>query len=121
MFWYKKTTRGGARRACPAPRPARPPRCPRLSRPPLATLDGPYRGPGPGSHAASREGVRWATRAVDELEKLLLQFGTQGLRSAAAGSRDPIYAQAVEMLLRLGGPGAEARALDLLSRARSNY
>ena len=65
------------------------------------------------------EALRWSARGVDELERLLVRFGSRGLRTLAAGSRDLLYREAVDLTLRHGGRNAAARAVDLLSRARS--
>lgn len=63
--------------------------------------------------------LRWARRAVAEQEALLQQFGGRHLRELVAESRDRIYEQAVDLVLRHGGRSAARSALDLLARARS--
>jgi hypothetical protein len=63
--------------------------------------------------------VRWARRAVAELERLLLRFGRRHLRVLAGGSRDRVYPSAIDLVLDHGGPRAGAIAVDLLARARS--
>lgn len=65
------------------------------------------------------ESVRWARRAVRELERLLLRFGTRHTRILVGGAREPIYGAAIDLVLRAGGPRAERRAVDLLAQARS--
>ncbi len=65
------------------------------------------------------EAVRWAKRAVDLLEELLLKFGTRQLRILVGGSRAAVYGPAIDVILECGGERAEETAVDLLSRARS--
>ncbi len=65
------------------------------------------------------QAVKWARKAVAELEVLLLRFGHRHYRSLVAGSRDRVYHGAVEIALEFGGRRANALALDLLTRARS--
>ncbi len=65
------------------------------------------------------QALRWSSRAVNELEGVLLRFGTRGTRSLTAGSRDRLYRDAVDLTLGLGGPRAPERAVDLIARARS--
>ncbi|MDP6801805.1 MAG: CHAT domain-containing protein [Gemmatimonadota bacterium] len=72
-----------------------------------------------GALGRSREAVRWAGRSVQDLETLLMRFGTRRLRILTGGARDRIYAEAVEVVLEHGGPSAAARAVDLVAKARS--
>lgn len=63
--------------------------------------------------------LRWAGRAVAELELLLLRFGSRQLRLLVGGARSTIYRDAVELVLAHGGPRAALLAVDLLSKAKS--
>jgi len=73
-------------------------------------------------HAArgdARNVVRWARRAVDDLERVLLRFGRRNLRVLVGGARDHVYQRAIDLVLDHAGPRAAEIAVDLLARARS--
>ncbi|MCA9753553.1 MAG: hypothetical protein KC591_15270, partial [Gemmatimonadetes bacterium] len=72
--------------------------------------------------AAGRAGdspgaVRWARRAVRDLETLLTRFGQRHLRALIGDAREPVYSTAVDLVLEHGGPRAATRAVDLLAQA----
>ncbi|HMB67998.1 MAG TPA: CHAT domain-containing protein [bacterium] len=72
-----------------------------------------------GRRGRGQEAVRWARRAVVEQERLLSRFGNRELRALVGGSRDPVYREAVDVVLEHGGSRGPRLAVDLLSRARS--
>ena len=73
-------------------------------------------------HAAQRnpsQVVRYARRAIRELETLLMRFGRRDLRVLVGGSREAIYRDAIDLVLEHGGPQSITVAVDLLAKARS--
>jgi tetratricopeptide (TPR) repeat protein len=66
----------------------------------------------------SSQAIRYARRAVRELESLLIRFGRRDLRILVGGSRESIYREAIDLVLDQGG-AAVSIAADLLAKARS--
>lgn len=66
-----------------------------------------------------RGALRWARRALDELEESLSTVGSRIRRIETGAARAPLYSQVVDLVLDLGGPRAPGVALDLLTRGRS--
>lgn len=67
----------------------------------------------------ARGAVRWAQKAVAELEQELLGWHASPLRRDGAESRDHLHSEAVDLVLRHGGRNAVEKAVDLVAQARS--
>ncbi len=67
----------------------------------------------------TRGSLRWMGRAVDGVEQLHMTLGSRVIQTLIAGSREDVYERAIDLVLKLGGPAAPRRALDLLSRAKA--